>query len=59
VRRAKKRTRGLMSCISCWRCGTTVRRSILTSRQHLVNEAEHLLCELPLGLRVSSFPTPR
>jgi transposase len=27
------------------------RRSILTSRQHLVNEAEHLLCELPLGLR--------
>ena len=27
------------------------RRSILTSRQHLVNEAEHLLCELPLVLR--------
>jgi transposase len=27
------------------------RRSILTSRQHLVNEAECLLCELPLGLR--------
>jgi hypothetical protein len=27
------------------------RRSILTSRQHLVNEAEHLLCELPLQLR--------
>ncbi len=27
------------------------RRSILTSRQHLVNEAEHLLCELPLSLR--------
>ena len=27
------------------------RRSILTSRQHLVNEAEHLLCELPLELR--------
>ena len=27
------------------------RRSILTSRQHLVNEAEYLLCELPLGLR--------
>ena len=27
------------------------RRSILTGRQHLVNEAEHLLCELPLGLR--------
>src|SRR5947209_14122632 len=27
------------------------RRSILTSRQHLVNEAEHLLCELPLALR--------
>jgi transposase len=26
------------------------RRSILTSRQHLVNEAESLLCELPLGL---------
>jgi hypothetical protein len=26
------------------------RRSILTSRQHLVNEAEHLLCELPLEL---------
>ena len=28
------------------------RRSILTSRQHLVNEAEQLLCELPLELRV-------
>ena len=27
------------------------RRSILTSRQHLVNEAESLLCELPLELR--------
>ena len=27
------------------------RLSILTSRQHLVNEAEHLLCELPLELR--------
>jgi transposase len=27
------------------------RRSILASRQHLVNEAEHLLCELPLELR--------
>ena len=27
------------------------RRSILTSRQHLVNEAEQLLCELPLALR--------
>jgi transposase len=27
------------------------RRSILTSRQHLVNEAEHLLCELPLEVR--------
>ena len=27
------------------------RRSILTSRQHLVNEAEQLLCELPLELR--------
>jgi transposase len=27
------------------------RRSILTSRQHLLNEAEHLLCELPLQLR--------
>jgi hypothetical protein len=26
------------------------RRSILTSRQHLVNEAEYLLCELPLEL---------
>ena len=26
------------------------RRSILTSRQHLVNEAESLLCELPLEL---------
>jgi len=26
------------------------RRSILTSRQHLLNEAEHLLCELPLEL---------
>ncbi len=27
------------------------RRSILTSRQHLVGEAEHLLCDLPLELR--------
>jgi transposase len=27
------------------------RRSILTSRQHLVNEAEGLLCELPLEIR--------
>ena len=27
------------------------RRSVLTSRQHLVNGAEHLLCELPLSLR--------
>jgi transposase len=27
------------------------RRSILTSRQHLVGEAESLLCELPLALR--------
>jgi transposase len=27
------------------------RRSILTSRQHLLNEAEHMLCELPLELR--------
>src|SRR5437762_5838196 len=27
------------------------RRSILASRQHLVNEAEHLLCELPLDVR--------
>jgi hypothetical protein len=27
------------------------RRSILTSRQHLVNEAEHLVCELPLEVR--------
>jgi transposase len=27
------------------------RRSMLTSRQHLVGEAESLLCELPLGLR--------
>ena len=27
------------------------RRSILTSRQHLLNEAEWLLCELPLELR--------
>jgi transposase len=27
------------------------RRSILTGRQHLVNEAEYLLCELPLELR--------
>jgi transposase len=26
------------------------RRSILASRQHMVNEAEHLLCELPLEL---------
>src|SRR5437660_691361 len=26
-------------------------RSSLTSRQHLVNEAEPLLCELPLALR--------
>jgi hypothetical protein len=27
------------------------RRSINTSRQHLLNEAEQLLCELPLELR--------
>jgi transposase len=27
------------------------RRSLLTSRQHLVGEAEHLLCDLPLELR--------
>jgi hypothetical protein len=27
------------------------RRSILTSRQHLLNEAEHMLCGLPLLLR--------
>jgi len=27
------------------------RRSILTSRQHLVGEAEYILCELPLQLR--------
>ena len=27
------------------------RRSILTSRQHLLNEAEHMLCGLPLELR--------
>jgi hypothetical protein len=27
------------------------RRSILTGRQHLVGEAEYLLCELPLELR--------
>ena len=27
------------------------RRSILTSRQHLLNEAEHMLCDLPLPLR--------
>ncbi|MDQ6730493.1 MAG: transposase, partial [Actinomycetota bacterium] len=27
------------------------RRSILTSRQHLIGEAEHLLCDLPLQLR--------
>jgi hypothetical protein len=27
------------------------RRSILTSRQHLVNEAESMLCELPLEVR--------
>lgn len=27
------------------------RLSILASRRHLVNEAEHLLCELPLELR--------
>jgi transposase len=27
------------------------RRSILTSRQHLLNEAEALLCQLPLALR--------
>ena len=32
------------------------RRSILTSRQHLVNEAENLLCELPLELR-EQLPT--
>ena len=41
------------------------RRSILTSRQHLVDEAEPLLCELPLELREqlpdskAVTPTPR
>ena len=34
------------------------RRSILTSRQHLVNEAENLLCELPLELR-EQLPTSK
>ena len=38
------------SSISCWPCGNQ-RRSILTGRQHLVGEAEYLLCELPLELR--------
>ena len=36
---------------SCWRSGTRQRRSLLTSRQHLLNEAEALLAELPLELR--------
>src|ERR1035441_6559441 len=35
------------------------RRSILTSRQHLLNEAEHLLCELPLQLPDSKAVRPR
>jgi len=35
------------------------RRSILTSRQHLVNEAEQLLCELPLQLREQPPPALR
>ncbi len=39
------------SSISCWRLWNNRRRSILTSRQHLVGEAEYLLCELPLELR--------
>ncbi len=34
------------------------RQSILTSRQHLVNEAESLLCELPLVLR-EQLPTSK
>ena len=34
------------------------RRSILTGRQHLVGEAEYLLCELPLELR-EQLQTPR
>jgi hypothetical protein len=35
------------------------RRSILTSRQHLVNEAEHLLCELREQLPDSKAVRPR
>ena len=34
------------------------RRSILTSRQHLINEAEHLLGELPEPLRAGLPDTP-
>ena len=33
------------------------RRSILTSRQHLLNEAEHMLCGLPLPLREQLLDT--
>jgi transposase len=47
---APGRSRARTSSTSCSRCGNNRRRSILTSRQHLVNEAEYLLCELPLEL---------
>ena len=40
-----------MSPTSCFALWHDRRRSILTSRQHLVGEAEHLLCDLPLELR--------
>jgi hypothetical protein len=47
---APRARRARTSRPSCWGCGSA-RRSILTSRQHLLNEAEHPLCELPLELR--------
>ena len=48
---AQDRSRARTSCTSCSRLWHNRRRSIQTSRQHLVGEAESLLCELPLQLR--------
>src|SRR5437763_3238030 len=47
---APGRSRARTSSTSCWPCGTTAAGRSVTSRQHLVNEAEYLLCELPLEL---------
>ena len=45
------RTAGRTSCSELLALWHNRRRSILTSRQHLVNEAERMLCGLPLELR--------